>query len=1000
MADNKETKWIPETGIMKPYLHLEPQYEVIYENEKKHDQKVVKVELKDSAKYVIKHLRIESKNKLEINELLREYRIANILGTVTNGITMSRNIEKKKVGEYTVIEILMDYGGTPLSTFIDRGELEKDDTMNIACQLLSTLTLMEELGVSHLDIKPLNIAWDKSKNRVKLIDFGTSLMSFGKDNKVFKELDNKKMKYTKKYAAPEIKEKGRKVIPQKLDVYSFALTLLSLLAAEYKMEDPISCEKNSLIKKFNIEELKKEVRKEDTNGLWEEIYKIIEETPESRPTFRELREVFLKQAKGMTEDDHLLKIIYSLDDHPIKIDLTQYMKLKDAYMSLIDLYDRMGNHDMLIKCVKKYLKVCSEFKGENDLEVGKMYCILSILYKFIYKEEEAITCFKKASSTLSKMDLKDEVSLKLLYGVVRSINSDLDHYKRADEYYNKFSRTKSGEYEDLYYMLIELIDYTDDYEKLEESYDKLFNEIKNVKDIYTATLCFVLGYVYIHKGNFKQANVALNEALNIVLNEYGEQCQFLILVYCLLGLSNALMGKFDQAIEVVDKGLSISSAIFGEMNVLTMLLNIVKSYSYCHKGYYERSIEMCNKSLNFLLHKFGSHNKHIMFSYMCLGRLYYCIGDFAKVKSHFLKALDIAENIFEKGHAAYIEIYEALGGLSYLYEDNPDKAINYLNGALNIKLKIFGEKHPSIPEMYSYLIFAYSSKRDYQEVIRLSEIFLGIRLKADRKKDLVLGTVYSLLGSSYCFVGNRELGISNLNKGLDIFLSIYPEQDLHIVDLYRVLGRMYESKHDYVRTLEMFDKASKIMTKLFEKSRPMAQVDQVKDNTNRAIESINKASKIPESTPVNENIYEFRHYSFLGELCYLKEDYSGAEAAYKQALKISLNIYGELHSETARHLSSLGTLYIVLKNNKEAEEYLNKALNTQLRTSAGTDFYTGYVYYLLSVIYQKTNRYKEALYALEKALNIFNSNPIHVMDSIPIMNENMQELCDIIERGD
>jgi len=72
--------------------------------------------------------------------------------------------------------------------FIDKGELEEADTMNIACQLLSILTLMEELGISHLDIKPLNIVW----NKAKLIDFEISLMSFGKDTRVFKTVNNKR----------------------------------------------------------------------------------------------------------------------------------------------------------------------------------------------------------------------------------------------------------------------------------------------------------------------------------------------------------------------------------------------------------------------------------------------------------------------------------------------------------------------------------------------------------------------------------------------------------------------------------------------------------------------------------------------------------------------------------------------------------------------------------------------------------------------------------------
>ena len=105
---------------MKPYLNLEPPYEIIYTNKDNHNQKIVKVKLKNDVKFVLKHLKVKPTNKsqidTEVDNLLREYRIGNILGKLTDGIVISKNIEKKKLEEYTVIEILMECGGIPIST--------------------------------------------------------------------------------------------------------------------------------------------------------------------------------------------------------------------------------------------------------------------------------------------------------------------------------------------------------------------------------------------------------------------------------------------------------------------------------------------------------------------------------------------------------------------------------------------------------------------------------------------------------------------------------------------------------------------------------------------------------------------------------------------------------------------------------------------------------------------------------------------------------------------
>ena len=145
---------------MKPYLNLEPPYEIIYTNKDKHNLKIVK--LKNNVKFALKHLRVHPANKsqidTEVDDLLREYRTGNILGKLTDGIVMSENIEKNKLEEYTVIEILMEYGDKLIECrFVNREKLEEGDTMSIACQLLSILTLMKGLGIYHLHINHSNI---------------------------------------------------------------------------------------------------------------------------------------------------------------------------------------------------------------------------------------------------------------------------------------------------------------------------------------------------------------------------------------------------------------------------------------------------------------------------------------------------------------------------------------------------------------------------------------------------------------------------------------------------------------------------------------------------------------------------------------------------------------------------------------------------------------------------------------------------------------------------
>ena len=984
MTDNKGVIWTPETDIMKPYLNLEPLYEIICKE--RSNQKIVKVKLKDNIEFVIKHVRIKSTNKPEIDRLIREYSIGKILGELTDGIAMSKDIKKKNVGEYTIIEILMEYGGIPLSKFVEKGKLEKGDTMNITCQLLSILTLMEKLGIFHLDIKLSNIVWDKNKNRVKLIDFGLSLMSLGKDNIALKEVDSKKiLGHTKTYSAPEIKNKVRRVTPQKLDVYSFGVTFLRLLAAEYKVQNPIKYGRDSFIEKFNIEELKEKVEKEDMDGLWEVIYKTIKGTPEHRPTFREVREVFLEQTKGMTEDDYLLDVIDNLNDHSIKIELTKNLKLRNMYQRLIYLYIQMENYDMAIKCTKKYLKIYSELRGESSSDVAYSYYILANLYFIINKEEEVITCLEKALTILLKVPRSNNQLLKMVYNTMGHFYSCSGDYKKAKEQYDEAFKIEPEGYNtevDLGFSIAEIYACLNNYDRIKEVRGKIWEKIKkeeSVQGIFTENLYIILGLTHLSIGDYEEAKKALNEALSRILSNYGEQNLLLITVHSLLGFSYGSIGNLDQAIKEFDNSLSISLETHGEMHMSTISLYLYKALAYRGKEDYNQSIELCNKSLNISLKKFGSQHQLTMRIYLCLGTLYSEISDFIEADMYFSKALDIAGKLFKgenTSHTSHVAIYDTLGILFLFHKNNADKSIHYWEKALNIASKIYDKNDQSLSRIYSRLTCAYYFKSDFQNIIELSKIGLKALLNIGKKESILSGMFYFHLGTSYFVTGNKEWGISYTTKALKAFLKICGKNHMHTITAYSHLGWMYQIKGDSANASKMTKKVLEIYKSI-------------------TIEGgINAFS----SYLLSGNVYSLKGDQEYKENKGNKKNYLNAKTAYKQALEISLNVFGELHYMTATCFGYLGLAYVRLEDFEEAEKCLNKALNIQMKTSAGSHYLTGIVYLYLGIIYKSTDRYEEALCALDEAFNILNLYPINHKHLVPNLNNEIQELCEIIER--
>ena len=541
----------------------------------------------------------------------------------------------------------------------------------------------------------------------------------------------------------------------------------------------------------------------------------------------------------------------------------------------------------------------------------------------------------------------------------------MNDYEKAKEQYDEAFKIKSEEDDvelNSSHTFVRII-----MKKNEKVCYKILKEIQKEESVQgrsTTGLYITLGSAYYSKGDFKLGKKIFNEALNKMLSEYEDQCPYLIYVYFFLGASNILEGYFDQAIKAIDKGLSISLGIYGETYAYNILLYIMKAFSYKYKGDYKISVDLYNKSLNISLRKFGPQNIYTLISYFHLGQLYYDIGDFIKAKLNYSKALDVAVKLIKKENIIHVQIYNALGELSLIYESNIDKGIDYCNKALNIALKI-GYKHsPFILTIYSNLVFGYHFKRDSQEVIKLCKIGLNILLRSKIEKREAFATFCYCLGASYFDTGQKELGIHYTNKGLKTFLSILDNQTMLASKASSLLEYVCQIKRDRVRPLEV----------------------------------LNESSKIPETTTIEGKLHALVHYFILAESYRLNKDLLNVRASYEQALKISLDLFGELHFATTMCFYSLAAVYVELGNIKEAEECLNKALSIQMRASKETHHSTGHMYLSLAIIYERTNRCEEALYTLGKSIDILDLYP-NEKNVLLFASKMMQELCEITQRG-
>ncbi|MFT3922103.1 MAG: serine/threonine-protein kinase [Myxococcales bacterium] len=126
---------------------------------------------------------------------------------------------------YLVVQRLR---GETLATRLDRGPLHVDDVVDVALEMLAALSALARVGITHRDVKPENVMFDRSPDGhsvLKLVDFGVA-----KDADTMRREDGDALDElvgTPRYMSPE--QMRCEHVDPRSDLYSLGAMLYELL---------------------------------------------------------------------------------------------------------------------------------------------------------------------------------------------------------------------------------------------------------------------------------------------------------------------------------------------------------------------------------------------------------------------------------------------------------------------------------------------------------------------------------------------------------------------------------------------------------------------------------------------------------------------------------------------------------------------------------------------------------------------------------------------------
>ena len=147
--------------------------------------------------------------------------------------------------------------------------------------------------------------------------------------------------------------------------------------------------------------------------------------------------------------------------------------------------------------------------------------------------------------------------------------------------------------------------------------------------------------------------------------------------------------------------------------------------------------------------------------------------------------------------------------------DDFNAALDSVQHALNIRLKLFGEEHASIADCYHSLGIIHYSREDFNAAVDSEHQALNIRLKMFGEEHASTARSYGEVGAIYSLVGDRKAAIDYTQHALNIYLRLFGEEHASTADSYFVLGIDQQFLGDFSAALSSFQHAHDIRLKLF-----------------------------------------------------------------------------------------------------------------------------------------------------------------------------------------
>ncbi|MDH5763783.1 MAG: tetratricopeptide repeat protein [Nitrospinota bacterium] len=351
------------------------------------------------------------------------------------------------------------------------------------------------------------------------------------------------------------------------------------------------------------------------------------------------------------------------------------------------------------------------------------------------------------------------------------------------------------------------------------------------------------------------------------------------------------------------------------------------------------------------------------------------LGYYDKAIKFLEKALDLVMRAHGPEYPPVATIWNNLG-CAWDAKGKYDKAIGYYKKALASDLINFGPEHPDVALRWNNLGLAWYNKGEFGKAIEYFEKALASDLKNLGPEHPQLAIHWNNLGSAWQDKGKTDKSIEYFEKALAIDLKTFGPEHPNVAVRWNNLGGAWAKKANYDKAIEYFKKALTSNIKIFGPEHPnvatgwnnLGSAWQGKEEYDTALEYHEKAlsSNLKSFDPDHPRVA--KDWNNLGSAWQGKGDTDKAIEFYERALASDLKTFGPGHPKVATGWNNLGEIWRQKGKYGKAIEYHEKALASDLINFGPEHPDVAVRWNILGATYYAKGQYDKAIEYFDKAI--------------------------------